>query len=41
MKVSIRYHEKLEEFLEKELDWLKEEFFSFTPEFTTQFSDKS
>ncbi len=26
MKVSIRYHEILEEFLEKELDWLKEEF---------------
>lgn len=26
MKVSIKYHEILEEFLEKELDWLKEEF---------------
>ncbi|MFX1568521.1 MAG: hypothetical protein ACFFCV_09145 [Promethearchaeota archaeon] len=26
MKVSVRYHEILEEFLEKELDWLKEEF---------------
>ncbi len=26
MKVSIRYHEILEEFLEKELNWLKEEF---------------
>lgn len=26
MKVSIKYHEILSEFLEKELDWLKEEF---------------
>ncbi len=26
MKVSIRYHEIIEEFLEKELDWIKEEF---------------
>lgn len=26
MKVSVRYHEILEEFFEKELDWLKEEF---------------
>jgi len=26
MKVSIRYHEILEDFLEKEMDWLKEEF---------------
>ena len=26
MKVNIKYHEILEEFLEKELDWLKEEF---------------
>ena len=26
MKVSVKYHEILEEFLEKELDWLKEEF---------------
>lgn len=26
MKVNIRYHEILEEFLEKEMDWLKEEF---------------
>ncbi len=26
MKVNIKYHEIVEEFLEKELDWLKEEF---------------
>jgi len=26
MKVSIKYHEIIEEFLEKELDWIKEEF---------------
>jgi len=26
MRVSINYHEILEEFLTKELDWLKEEF---------------
>ncbi|MFX1303663.1 MAG: hypothetical protein ACFFBV_03800 [Promethearchaeota archaeon] len=26
MKVNIKYHEIVEEFLEKELNWLKEEF---------------
>lgn len=26
MKVNINYHEIIEEFLEKELEWLKEEF---------------